>query len=70
MGPNSKQPMFKSGVVRIENVPAGEDGTVKIHAQEQQTSAIHKVEEKKGIAADVKNNEPRECHLGYWMGAT
>lgn len=61
--------MFKSGAVRIEKVPV-ENGKAKIVAEEEQSVTIHKVEEKKGNATDVKNQAPRERHLEYWMGST
>lgn len=68
--PISKQPMFKSGAVRIEKIPVEENGTVKIHAKEQQQPAIQKVEKQKPNAMDVTDDIKRERALEYWMGTT
>jgi ferredoxin-nitrate reductase len=61
--------MFKSGSVRIEKCK-DDSGNVVIHAKEQQTPAIHKVEEQKPDAPAVADDSPRERHLEYHMGAT
>lgn len=61
--------MFKSGSVRIEKCK-DISGNVVIHAKEQQTPAIHKVEEQKRDAHDIGDHSPRERHLEFHMGAT
>lgn len=68
--PVSKQPMFKSGAIRIEKIPDEEPGSVTIHAQEQQSAAIKKVTDNKFNAADTREDFPRERHLDFWIGAT
>ena len=61
--------MFKSGSVRIEKCK-DESGNVLIHAKEQQTPAIRKVERQKADAHAVADASPRERHLEFHMGAT
>ena len=68
--PVSKQPMFKSGAVRVEKCSAlgGEKGT--IYAREAQTSTIEKVERTKKDARTVEDSRQRQRHLGLWLGTT
>lgn len=72
--PVSKQPMFKSGAVRIRKVPLSTNGVVKIHAREQHSSTIKKLEEARsdlpGPDDTHKNDEKRERMMEYWLGAT
>lgn len=71
--PVSKQPMFKSGAVRVSKVPSEPDGSVAIHVREQQSASVKKVEEA-GLdyahPADVHGDEKLERMLEYWLGAT
>lgn len=67
--PISKQPMFKSGAVRIEKCK-DESGNVKIHAKEGQSSAIRRVEREKSSAHQVSDTKERERHLEFWLGST
>jgi predicted molibdopterin-dependent oxidoreductase YjgC len=70
--PISKQPMFKSGAIRIEKLTPSPSGTVKIHAREKQTTAIDKVTRAKPQAHDISDPSAhsRERHLEFWLGAT
>lgn len=57
--PISKQPMFKSGAIRIEKL-ADDIGEVKVHAKEGHTSRIKQVESTKLNAAQVPGgDEPK-----------
>ncbi|KAE8327547.1 hypothetical protein BDV39DRAFT_192740 [Aspergillus sergii] len=75
--PVSKQPMFKSGAVRIEKCIQKDDGKEN-HSKEEQTTAIRSVEQKKGQGkAPVANafnsqsgGEERIRRLELWLGAT
>ncbi|KAL2138667.1 hypothetical protein VTI28DRAFT_6390 [Corynascus sepedonium] len=66
--PISKQPMFKSGAVRLERLPLSA-GTP--HIREQHSSAIAQAETKSAAdtttAADLAN---RQRHLELWLGET
>lgn len=69
--PVSKQPMFKSGAVRIEKCVQKEGG--RIHACEEQTRAIESVENDKRNAesvAESENDRQRVRRLELWLGAT
>lgn len=71
--PVSKQPMFKSGAVRISKVPTEPNGEVKIHVREQQSDTVRKVEKAGAQYAhpgDIHKEEKLERMLGYWLGAT
>ncbi|KAK5938539.1 hypothetical protein PMZ80_009510 [Knufia obscura] len=68
--PVSKQPMFKSGAVRVTKIPPGE---VKIHAPEQQTPTVKNLEQQSSKfddPGDVHGDEKLERMLEYWLGAT
>ncbi|KAE8137849.1 hypothetical protein BDV38DRAFT_271133 [Aspergillus pseudotamarii] len=75
--PVSKQPMFKSGAVRIEKCIQKEGGK-ETHSKEEQTAAIRSVEQKKGqgemsVANAPKSQDPadeRIRRLELWLGAT
>ncbi|KAJ1716297.1 periplasmic nitrate reductase [Aspergillus flavus] len=74
--PVSKQPMFKSGAVRIEKCIQKEGGK-EIHPKEEQTAAIRSVEQKKGqgkaLATNAFNSQSgveRIRRLEFWLGAT
>lgn len=62
--------MFKSGSVRITKAHDPSTGDVKIHAKEQQTTAIHKAENEKPSAHAISWPGQRERHLEFHMGAT
>lgn len=65
--------MFKSGAVRIEKSPIEQDGLVKIHAKEQQSAAIKKVQQNKAEADKVTTKQDRSNNvrrLELWLGAT
>lgn len=71
--PVSKQPMFKSGSVKISKVPEEPDGSVVIHAREQQSVVVKKVEDASAAQAhpaDVHGDGKLERMLEYWLGAT
>lgn len=69
----SKQPLFKGGAVRITKVHR--DGEVEIHAHEQQSAIVEKVEtpakrtDDSGYAITGEEGE-MERYLEYWLGAT
>lgn len=63
----SKQPMFKSGAVRVEKANVA-NGEVKIH--EQQSVSVSFVEKEKANAVDVADKTKHERHLPYWLGST
>lgn len=71
----SKQPMFKSGAVRIIKFAAQQTrtGEVKIHAKAPITETAKRIERKarhlveSGHALD---EEPRERFMEYWLGET
>lgn len=63
----SKQPMFKSGAVRVTKAPSAPNGEVKVHVREQQTAAVQRVE-KRRVAP--KQEEKLERMLEYWLGTT
>lgn len=63
----SKQPMFKSGAVRIEKTNVA-NGEVEIH--EQQSVSVSFVETAKANAIDVEDKAKHERHLPYWLGST
>ncbi|KAL4802436.1 hypothetical protein BDV18DRAFT_166836 [Aspergillus unguis] len=66
--PVSKQPMFKSGAVRIEKTVQKETGPA---APERQSEAIHNVEENKADASEVRDQSTdRVRWLEMWLGAT
>lgn len=68
--PVSKQPMFKSGAVRVTKSPS-KDGEVTIH--EQQSQYVQKTEKESATFAgpgDVHTNDKLERMLEYWLGAT
>jgi ferredoxin-nitrate reductase len=67
--PISKQPMFKSGAVRILKVKNTE-GNVKIHAREQQTAAIKGVESNKANAHNLLQPQDRKRYLEPWLANT
>ncbi|MCJ1247944.1 hypothetical protein MMC30_005159 [Trapelia coarctata] len=67
--PVSKQPMFKSGAVKVQKCK-NDAGEVKIHAKEGQTGAIDSVKHKKQNAHAIADSSPRERHLKQWLGAT
>lgn len=68
--PISKQPLFKSGSVRVEKVKAP-DGSVKIHAREKQSTAVEQVAKYKPNAHAIPTETThRERHLEFWLGAT
>jgi ferredoxin-nitrate reductase len=62
--------MFKGGAVRIEKISDEKDGEIVIHAQEGQTSTLEEVSRRKATAQDIHDNDERERHLEYWIGAT
>lgn len=71
--PVSKQPMFKSGAVRVSKVPSEPNGEVKIHVREKQTDIVKKVESagaEYAHPADIHKDEKLERMLEYWLGAT
>lgn len=73
--PVSKQPMFKSGAVKVRKVSSpSSDGEVQIHAREQQTPTVKHVEEQSSEFPGPKNyhlDEGKlERMLEYWLGAT
>ncbi|PGH14126.1 hypothetical protein AJ79_03243 [Helicocarpus griseus UAMH5409] len=71
--PVSKQPMFKSGAVRIEKCVQKEGRREQPdHAKEQQTSTVKHVEETKDQEALTKGlqTQHRVRRLELWMGAT
>ena len=73
--PVSKQPMFKSGAVKIRKAPPpSSDGEVQIHAREKQTTAVKDLEDRSSAFAgpkDVHKDEGKlERMLEYWLGAT
>ncbi|KAL2837336.1 hypothetical protein BJY01DRAFT_258393 [Aspergillus pseudoustus] len=65
--PVSKQPLFKSGAVRIEKCVQKE-----VQAKEQQTVAIKGIEDKKVDASDKGKDDGKERvrWLEMWLGAT
>ncbi|KAJ9322825.1 hypothetical protein DTO027B5_595 [Paecilomyces variotii] len=63
--PISKQPTFKSGAVRIEKI---EPGQVKIHAREQHSASVRKVQTEKPTAQLVKHKVERTRRLELWLG--
>ncbi|RDW64542.1 molybdopterin oxidoreductase family protein [Aspergillus mulundensis] len=67
--PVSKQPMFKSGAVRIEKCVQKEQ---EPHAREKHTEAIHNVEQHKANATSTRKDghEERVRWLEMWLGAT
>ncbi|KAE8420222.1 hypothetical protein BDV36DRAFT_306935 [Aspergillus pseudocaelatus] len=75
--PVSKQPMFKSGAVRIEKCIQKEGGK-ETHSKEEQTAAIRSIEQKKGqgemSVANTSNSQgsadERIRRLELWLGAT
>lgn len=67
--PISKQPMFKSGSVRIVKAKDAE-GNVKIHAREQHTGTIRTVEESKANAEKPRQEENRKRYLESWLAST
>lgn len=57
--PISKQPMFKSGAIRIERLP-DDHGEVKVHVKENHTSKIQQVETTKLNAGQIPGgDEPK-----------
>ncbi|KAL2015210.1 hypothetical protein VTK56DRAFT_6062 [Thermocarpiscus australiensis] len=67
--PISKQPMFKSGAVRIEKVPQPNRGGP--HIQEQQTAAVQKTAAKDAIrTTGAEDTTRRERMLELWLGET
>jgi hypothetical protein len=68
--PISKQPTFKSGAVKIEKVDDQEPGTVKIHARQRQTDAIHKVETNPKPTVKGDGGDQFKRRLAPWLGAT
>jgi len=69
--PSSKQPIFKSGAVRIEKGVPDSSGVI-IHAKEKQSTAREKVGREKPDAHDISNPSvhPRERYLRFWLRAT
>ncbi|KAL4900417.1 hypothetical protein BDW74DRAFT_188265 [Aspergillus multicolor] len=67
--PVSKQPMFKSGAVRIEKCVQKEQ---EPHTGEKQTEAIQSVEQNKANATSTRKDghEHRVRWLEMWLGAT
>ncbi|KAK5104878.1 hypothetical protein LTS08_001149 [Lithohypha guttulata] len=67
--PVSKQPMFKSGAVKLKKVSQDKNtnGEVKVHAREPQSDIVKKVETEKKTQGD---NTKVERMLEYWLGAT
>ncbi|KAH8819369.1 putative periplasmic nitrate reductase [Xylogone sp. PMI_703] len=66
--PISKQPMFKSGAVKIEKLTADE---VKVHIKHQQTLIEKKVSQSKPDADTIHDaSQPRVRHVEYWISAT
>ncbi|KAK5309059.1 hypothetical protein LTR70_010639, partial [Exophiala xenobiotica] len=66
----SKQPMFKSGAVRIGKIPPGE---VKVHTREQHSETVRKLEDQRSQfpgPGDVHKHEKLGRILEYWLGAT
>ncbi|KAK5065342.1 hypothetical protein LTR84_001180 [Exophiala bonariae] len=65
--PVSKQPLFKSGAVKVTKVEKQDDGQVHIH--EQQTSAIKCVEKtQKPHTAGSRSKPPQlERYLEFWL---
>lgn len=62
--------MFKSGALRIEKC-LDEEGTVKIHAREQQTAAVKRAQNAKDPSSEVSKQSPeRTRRLELWLGAT
>ncbi|KXX77641.1 Nitrate reductase [Madurella mycetomatis] len=67
--PISKQPLFKSGSVRIEKIPASSDPGP--HIPEPQTAAIQKTAAKDAVnTTDTKDLTNRERRLELWLGET
>lgn len=64
--PISKQPMFKSGAVRLERIESPTDGP---HIREQQTAAVEKASQKDGPLA-TSPPPKRERKLELWLGET
>ena len=72
--PVSKQPLFKGGAINVEKIEQ-QDGEVKIHAKEQQTAAIKKVEHESknrphGGDKHRSVHENTARFLEYWLGTT
>ncbi|KKZ67898.1 nitrate reductase-like protein [[Emmonsia] crescens] len=69
----SKQPMFKSGAVRIEKCVQKEGSHKQIkRAREEQTSAVENIEKNKGWAqhaTEIPTQQRLRC-LELWIGAT
>lgn len=71
--PVSKQPMFKSGAVRVSKAPTEPNGEVRIHVREQQSDIVRKVEKASAqyaLPGDIHKDEKLERMLEYWLGAT
>src|SRR4051794_15153435 len=70
LDPVSKQPLFKSGAVRITKAPTEDtaNGEVKIHVKEQQTQLVKEIEARGGNQPE--REEKRERMLEYWLGTT
>lgn len=66
--PISKQPLFKSGAVRIEKIVDGKEGP---HVPEQQTAAVEQAS-KKDAAGTTCNEDltQRERQMELWLGET
>lgn len=68
--PISKQPMFKSGAVRIEKIPnAGQqDGP---HVREQQTAAVERASQKDAAnTVSAQDLAQRHRQMELWLGET
>uniref|UniRef100_A0A093XDL3 Nitrate reductase n=1 Tax=Talaromyces marneffei PM1 TaxID=1077442 RepID=A0A093XDL3_TALMA len=68
--PISKQPSFKSGAVKIEKIDDQEPGTVKIHARQRQSEAIHKVETTPKPTANMEQGDQFKRRLTPWLSST
>lgn len=75
--PVSKQPMFKSGAVRISKISPKDahesDGQVRIHARQHHNDAVHRVQEQSksysGPGDLHDSNAKLERMLEYFLGA-
>ncbi|KAK4159956.1 nitrate reductase [Cladorrhinum sp. PSN259] len=66
--PISKQPLFKSGAVRIEKIVDGKEGP---HVQEQQTAAVEQAAKKDAAGTTSKEDlTQRERQMELWLGET
>lgn len=66
--PISKQPMFKSGAVRIERIESSSEGP---HVREQHTAAVERATHKDApLTAHGESQTNRERKLELWLGET